>query len=123
MRRGAVIGGLLAAVIVFAACVPPTPPGGGPTTKPLDCTHWRYGPSDEPAPGTLPTELDRNSYKTASARDSNSTLFNSPHNQCGQKGPALDLALGVTQGRDDVRIAVLDSGIEWRDAGAMADLA
>ena len=26
----------------------------------------------------------------------------SPHNQCGQKGPALDLALGVTKGRDDV---------------------
>src|SRR5690348_14123280 len=121
MKRWSWCGALVAVALVAAACTPPVGPGGSP--QPTDCTHWRYGPADEPAPGTLPTELDRNSYKTASARDTNSALFNSPHNQCGQKGPALDLALGVTQGRDDVRIAVLDSGIEWRDAGAMADLA
>ena len=29
-----------------------------------DCTNWRYGPADEPPAGSLPTELDRNSYKT-----------------------------------------------------------
>jgi hypothetical protein len=38
-------------------------------------------------------------------------------------GTAVDLAWGITKGRDDVRIAVLDSGIEWRNAGAMKELA
>src|SRR5690606_26129809 len=33
------------------------------------------------------------------------------------------LALGISQGRDDVLIAVLDSGIKWRNAGDMQDLA
>ena len=50
-------------------------------------------------------------------------LASSPHHQCGQKGAAVDLAWGITRGRPDVRIAVLDSGIKWRDAGAMRDLA
>src|SRR6185436_3277120 len=106
MRRLAWCGLLLAGALVAAACTP-VGPGGSP--QPTDCAHWRYGPNDEPAPGTLPAEFDRHSYKNASERDTDPTLFDSPHNQCGQKGPALDLALGVTQGRDDVRIAVLDS--------------
>jgi hypothetical protein len=111
---------LLAGTLLAASCVP-VGPGGSP--QPTDCAHWRYGPNDEPPPGTLSAEFDRNSYKVTSRRDPDPALFNSPHNQCGQKGPALDLALGVTQGRDDVRIAVLDSGIKWRDVGAMHDLA
>jgi hypothetical protein len=110
----------VAVVVVAGACVP-VGPGGGP--QPTDCVHWRYGPADEPAPGVLPPELDRDSYKVASRRDPRPELFSSPHNHCGQKGPALDLAFGVTKGRGDVVIAVLDSGIKWRDAGAMADLA
>jgi Subtilase family./FG-GAP repeat. len=85
----------------------------------LDCTNWRYGAADEPA--NLPTEFDRNGYKRTSLRDP--ALATSPHNLCGQKGAAVDLAWGITQGRPDVRIAVLDSGIKWRDAGAMRDLA
>jgi hypothetical protein len=120
MRRWIGLALAVGVVVVGTACVP-VGPGGSP--QPTNCTSWRYGPADEPAPGTLPAELDRDSYKVASRRDPRSTLFDSPHNQCGQKGPALDLALGVTQGRDDVTLAVLDSGIKWRDAGAMADLA
>ncbi len=120
MKRFAWFGVLVMGAVLAASCVP-VGPGGSP--QPTDCVHWRYGPNDEPAPGTLPAELDRNSYKITAQRDPNPALFNSPQNQCGQKGPALDLAMGVTQGRDDVRIAVLDSGIEWRNAGAMADLA
>lgn len=120
MRRWMGLALAVGMVVVGAACVP-VGPGGSP--QPTNCTSWRYGPADEPAPGTLPAELDRDSYKVASRRDPRPELFNSPHNQCGQKGPALDLALGVTQGRDDVTLAVLDSGIKWRDAGAMADLA
>ena len=85
----------------------------------LDCTNWRYGAADEPA--GLPAEFNRDDYKRTSRRDP--ALASSPHQLCGQKGSAVDLAWGITRGRPDVRIAVLDSGIEWRNAGAMTDLA
>src|SRR4051794_25107213 len=86
--------------------------------SPTACNSWRYGAADEPAAGVLPAEFDRNSYELTSQRDTpTSGLASSPQNQCGQKGPAVDLALGVTKGLDDVRIAVLDSGIKWRDVG------
>ncbi|HVN50675.1 MAG TPA: S8 family serine peptidase, partial [Acidimicrobiales bacterium] len=88
---------------------------------PLDCTNWRYGPADEPA--SLPPEFDRNDYKRTSLRDPNPSLVDSPQNQCGQKGSAVDLAWGLSEGSPSVRIAVLDSGIRWRDPGSMADLA
>ncbi|MGZ8751414.1 MAG: S8 family serine peptidase, partial [Acidimicrobiia bacterium] len=110
----------LIALVVAAACAP-IGPGGKP--QPTDCVHWRYGAADTPPAGVLPPELDRDSYKVTSARDPRPELFGSPHNHCGQKGPALDLAFGVTKGRDDIVIAVLDSGIKWRDAGSMRDLA
>ena len=41
----------------------------------------------------------------------------------GVRGPSVDKAWQVTTGRPDVVLAILDSGIEWRDAGAMGDLA
>ena len=107
---------VLVGVVPFAASATgaqPAAPGA------LDCTNWRYGAADEPA--KLPAEFDRNGYKRTSLRDP--ALLTSPHHQCGQKGAAVDLAWGITQGRPDVRIAVLDSGIKWRDAGAMRDLA
>ncbi len=88
---------------------------------PLDCEQWRYDADDEPAPGVLPAEFDRADYKRTSLRDPRFAA--SPADHCGQMGAAVDLAWGITQGRDDVRIAVLDSGIEWRDTAAMLDLA
>ncbi len=97
----------------------PTAPADATGPQPLDCTNWRYGPADEPA--SLPGEFDRNDYRRTSLRDP--ALADSPHNLCGQKGVAVDLAWGVTQGNPKVLIAVLDSGIRWRNAGAMADLA
>ncbi|MCZ7534942.1 MAG: S8 family serine peptidase [Acidimicrobiia bacterium] len=87
----------------------------------LTCSPARYGPADEPAPGVLPAEYDRDGYKLTSRRDP--ALRRSPQNHCGRKGAAVDLAWGVTKGRDDVLIAVLDSGIRWRSVGAMQDLA
>jgi hypothetical protein len=112
--------------LLVAACR--VPPGGTaspslPAPEPLDCSQWRYGAADEPAPGTLPVEYDRDDYKRTSLRDPRPELFNSPQNHCGQKGAAVDLAWGVTKGRDDVLIAVLDSGIMWRRSDRMADLA
>jgi Subtilase family len=122
------LGCVVAMVFATACAVVPPPTTVGSTAaidapKPLDCTHWRYGTADEPAPGVLPAEYDRNNYKRTSLRDPRPELANSPQNQCGQKGDAVDLAWGVTKGRDDVLISVLDSGIMWRDAGRMADLA
>ncbi len=90
---------------------------------PDDCDDWRYGVIDEPDPSELPPEYDRDQYKLTSRRATHDGLDQSIQNHCGQKGAAVDLAWGVTQGRDDILIAVLDSGIEWRNASAMADLA
>ncbi len=121
MRRLA-IAGVVVALTGLGGLVPAagahhgTPP---PVVHALDCANWRYGPADEPA--SLPAEFDRTNFKRTSLRDP--ALATSPHHLCGQKGAAVDLAWGVTRGRPDVRIAVLDSGIKWRDAGAMADLA
>ena len=98
----------------LAACEkPPT------SAAPLDCTTWRYGPADEPS--SLPPEFDRSNYKRTSLRDPN--LASSPQNLCGQKGSAVDLALGLSRGLPSVTIAILDSGIKWRSADDMADLA
>lgn len=92
---------------------------------PVDCENWRYGPKDEPAPGVIPAEYPRteSGWKLGSLRDDDPAIRSSIQNQCGQIGAAVDLAWGITKGRDDVLIAVLDSGIRWRDAGSMADLA
>ena len=129
-RAGGRVGPLAAATLLLALALV-IPRGAAPAAAAasvvdppppvLDCADWRYGPSDEPA--TLPAEYDRNDYKRTSWRDPRPALSTSPQNQCGQKGAAVDLAWGLSTGTPDVVIAVLDSGIQWRDAGDMADLA
>ncbi len=134
MKSRVVIAIAIVACIAFSACSSgseQTKPTSAPTTTTriegasapaiLDCENWRYSETDEPVAGSLPTEFDRDDYKRTSLRDER--FAESPMDHCGQKGAAVDLAWGITQGRDDVRIAVLDSGIKWRDAGAMSDLA
>ena len=71
--------------------------------------------------GQLPGEWDPDEDKFTARRDPGSAR--SPHRLCGQLGAAVDLAWGVERGTPDTVIAVLDSGIEWRDPAAMADLA
>ncbi len=117
---------LLLAALAATAAVVPAPTSAAPVALPravgpLDCANWRYGPADEPA--SLPSEYDRNNYKRTSLRDSRPALRNSPQNLCGQKGAAVDLAWGLSTGSPTTLIAVLDSGIRWRDAAAMDDLA
>jgi hypothetical protein len=112
----------LCALVLGVASVVAWQPGGSADAAaphPLDCSDWRYGPADEPA--SLPGEFDRNDYRRTSLRDP--ALAASPHDLCGQKGVAVDLAWGVTQGNPNVLIAILDSGIRWRNADYMADLA
>lgn len=132
MPRRPIIAPVLAVVaVVLGACTPPTPPGpvqvpNDPPPAPgtplqpanLDCPRWRY---DGVAPGVLPGEWNAKDFRFGSFRDPGSAR--SPHRLCGQLGAAVDLAWAVDRGRPDVVIAVLDSGIKWRDRAAMADLA
>ena len=86
----------------------------------LDCApgNWRY---NGPDPAKLPVDFtDTEHYEFTSLRAERSA--GSAQTLCGQRGPALDLAWQVSHGRDDVLIAVLDSGIMWRDE-KMDDLA
>ena len=130
-RRNGFIRAAIVGLVCVTALTTTTALGASPnrshhastTPAPSDCDDWRYGPADEPAPGTLPPEYDRDNYKRTSLRDTRPELFMSPQNWCGQKGAAVDLAWGVTKGRDDVLIAVLDSGIMWRRSDRMSDLA
>lgn len=125
-----------AALGVMAACTPA--PGddtgtgdvlpGAPSSRDVvtrdiddpadpDCANWRY---DLPNPDEMPADYEGEDYRYTSVRSAQNR--NSIHHICGQRGPAIDLAWGLQQGRSDVLIAVLDSGIEWR-GGDMADLA
>ena len=131
MRRTLLVAPLVALTAVVTACslLPSTPldvplsdppPAEGSALLPahLDCARWRY---DGVPTGVLPGEWDPDEDKFTSRRDPGSAR--SPQRLCGQLGAALDLAWGVERGSPDTVIAVLDSGIEWRDPGAMADLA
>ncbi len=133
-HRGGV--GLAVLAALALSCTPPTRPTGtggttaeGPTARwvvtrdldrpaPPDCETPRYADPDR---STLPGEFDDDDYELTSSRIPE--RLSSVHHLCGQRGPAVDLAWGLTKGRDDVVIAVLDSGIEWDQAGDMADLA
>ncbi len=120
---------LLAAGALVASCAPPS--GGPPLAKtvpptsgdpllpdPLDCENWRY---DGVERGPLPPGWDEEDHRFTSRRDPGSRR--SPQRLCGQVGMGLDLAWGVELGDPDVVVAVLDSGMQWRDPEVMADLA
>lgn len=120
---------LLATVAFVAACTPqpsihvpltdPEPePGRELQPAALDCARWRY---DGVAKGELPEEWNDDDYRFTS--DRNPQLARSPQHQCGQMGSAVDLAWGLEKGMPEVIVAVLDSGIRWRDAEVMVDLA
>jgi len=132
-RRTVGIGGWLAGVglavaLVAAACTPtprtprpdtPVPPAGDALLPAhLDCLRWRY----DGLTATRPAEWNESGeYRFGSFRDT--TTANSPHRLCGQVGAAADLAWTLDRGRSDVVVAVLDSGVQWRDEQKMADLA
>lgn len=142
------IAGLGVALLV-GGCAPPTPATspamprgasaakavtGAPTSRELlardvdhptapDCTADRYPAVD---PSSIPEEMRtsgaRKDYRFTSRRLA--ATASQRHQLCGSRGPGFDLAWGEEQGRNDVTIAVLDSGIEWRGPkgdGADAD--
>ncbi|GIK77928.1 MAG: hypothetical protein BroJett022_16180 [Actinomycetes bacterium] len=81
-------------------------------------------------PGQVPGDLGGNAFKFAATPDpANATVNASPVELGGVRGahvvdadPAAATAFRTTTGRPDVTIAVLDSGIQWNDAGDMNDL-
>ncbi|MGH2982346.1 MAG: S8 family serine peptidase, partial [Solirubrobacterales bacterium] len=134
MRRGRIawkLGFAAAATTILWACVASSAFGAFPYTRPggdpKDFTDLYLTPSS-PVPNDLGG--DGNTFKFASTPDPANTLVNSsPVELGGVRGAHLAdadrsaaQAVQTTLGRPDVTIAVLDSGIEWSDAGAMAEL-
>jgi subtilase family protein len=75
-------------------------------------------------PPTRPSDFaGGDAWKLTSDQSGNPTIDANPAELFGVTGMSVDKAWQVSTGRPDVLIAVLDSGIRWDDAGAMADLA
>jgi hypothetical protein len=81
--------------------------------------------------GVTPNDIDHgdSDWKFAATPEAGSPNTADPTELNGVRGAhvvdaedAVETAWMITTGRPDVSIAVLDSGIKWNDAGAMADL-
>jgi hypothetical protein len=115
-----------AAVAVVALATPafatfpyPAPPPGTPPQQ--YATYLRLPAT---VPPTRPSDFaGGDAWKLTSDQSGDPAIDASPRELFGVTGMSVDLAWQVTTGRPDVVIAVLDSGIEWLNAGAMADLA
>jgi hypothetical protein len=104
---------------------PYRPAGGDPHD--FSAYHVNQGPAG------VPNDIggDGNDWKFASTKEASAppNIANDPMELNGVRGGHLadnsttvHAAWETTTGRPDVSIAVLDSGIEWNDAGAMNDL-
>jgi hypothetical protein len=81
--------------------------------------------------GTAPNDLQgKVEWMYAATPEPGNTLVNADPRELGgvrgaslvDRDPSVETAWQTTTGRPDVTIAVLDSGIEWNDLGAMRDL-
>ncbi|MEB2285259.1 MAG: FG-GAP-like repeat-containing protein [Myxococcales bacterium] len=101
----------------------PYPQCGGPLapscSDPADYASYLFLPAT--VPPTIPPDLDPNDFRFSSLVDP--AVPATARELHGVRGPSVDTAWQVTTGRPDVVIAILDSGIDWSDAGAMGDLA
>ena len=101
----------------------PYPTCGGPLapacTNPADYESYLFLPTTDPP--TIPSDLSATNFRFSSLVDP--AVPNTAQELFGVRGPSVDLAWQVTTGRPDVVLAVLDSGIEWQNTGAMNDLA
>ncbi|MEA2443800.1 MAG: hypothetical protein QOJ12_1092, partial [Thermoleophilales bacterium] len=86
---------------------------------------WKFAATPE---NSVPSNTLNNSkqdelcgVRGASIADQNAT-FPAGTNSCIAAGSPVRTAWQTSTGRPDVTIAVMDSGIEWNDAGAMSDL-
>ena len=122
MRRSVVVvlaWGILMAPSVWVATAPAE---AAPGDHRLDCEDWRYGPADEPAVAAgrvRPRRLQ--AHVAARPAPELRRLAAEPLRPEGRgRRPRVG---AVARHRTTCVIAVLDSGIKWRDAGDMADLA
>jgi len=134
--------GVLGFVLVFAGVVAPAvraefpylPKSGGDAHNPA---------TFKVPPGDVPTNLKDDFKFAATPEQSAQSAMNNmqPDELCGVRGASIadqaatqpagsclpagstvHTAFNVSTGRPDVTIAVLDSGIEWNNRGAMTDL-
>ena len=124
--RTAVAAGLLAGVIAVTAAQPAL--GAFPYTRDAgDATDYKDLFLD---PGQVPADLGGDDWKYAATPESpNPNLDPFGVELGGVRGahvvdadPGAATAWETTTGRPDVQIAVLDSGIEWNNQGAMANV-
>ncbi len=87
-------------------------------TNPADYESYLFLPTAMPP--TIPSDLSATNFRFSSLVDG--AVPATPQELFGVRGPSVDKAWQITTGRPDVVIAILDSGIEWLDGGAMADL-
>lgn len=124
MRRDVVVSiAFLVALLVpnaYATFPFPPPPAGTPPQR-----YAAYLRLPVATPPVRPNEFasDGTAWKLTSDHTGEPSIDADPRELFGVKGMSVDLAWQTTTGRPDVVIAVLDSGIEWNDTGAMADLA
>src|SRR5947209_2010593 len=131
---GVVIGTALGAGPTALADFPYTGPSGNPhdpTTWKLPpgvapsnfADNWKLAATPEQSPQSDASVNSRSDelcgVRGMSVVDQNATF---PGGSCIPAGSPVRTAFETTLGRPDVVIAVLDSGIEWNDAGAMVDL-
>src|SRR4029453_18025918 len=118
---GALLGAgvlLLTASPVLATFPYPAPPPG---TPPQDYAAYLLLPTVMP-PARPVDFTGGTEWKLTSDQTGDPSIDSNPAELFGVRGMSVDLAWQVTTGRPDVLIAVLDSGIEWNDVGAMRDL-
>jgi hypothetical protein len=131
MRRALVAIGLALLAAALAAAPAPAQFPYQPPADPNDYKNYRLEAGDpKPNDNDFQPGEDVEWMYAADKEPGNEPVNSDPRELFGVRGahvvdrttPIADLAWGTTTGRPDVTIAVLDSGIEWNDAGAMADL-
>jgi hypothetical protein len=118
---------LLAVVLLLVPALAPAefpyPTCGGPLAPgcadPADYPSYLFLPTT--IPPTIPSDLSATNFRFSSLVDP--AVPATAQELFGVRGPSVDKAWQVTTGRPDVVLAILDSGIMWRDTGAMGDLA
>src|SRR5213594_1037396 len=88
-------------------------------TNPADYQSYLFLPTTDPP--TIPSDLSATNFRFSSLVDP--AVPATAQELFGVRGPSVDKAWQITTGRPDVVVAILDSGIEWNNLGAMGDLA
>src|SRR5215831_10229969 len=116
--------GALVFVLAFAARAAATFPYPAPPPGTLPQQYGAYCRLPATEPPTRPSDFaGGDAWKLTSDASGDPTIDANPAELFGVTGMSVDRAWTITTGRPDVTIAVLDSGIRWNDAAAMADLA